>query len=44
MAAMCAQFTGVTSSLFAITCTMGGAFAGAELMYNSDYDVHNAVL
>ena len=24
-------------------CTLGGAFAGAELMYNSDYDVHNAV-
>ena len=24
-------------------CAIGGAFAGAELMYNSDYDVHNAV-
>jgi hypothetical protein len=25
------------------TCAVGGAFAGAEIMYNSDYDVHNAV-
>jgi len=24
-------------------CAIIGAFAGAELMYNSDYDVHNAV-
>lgn len=24
-------------------CTLGGAFAGAEIMYNADYDVHNAV-
>ena len=24
-------------------CAVIGAFAGAELMYNSDYDVHNAV-
>ena len=24
-------------------CAITGAFAGAELMYNSDYDVHNAV-
>ena len=24
-------------------CTLTGAFAGAEIMYNSDYDVHNAV-
>jgi len=24
-------------------CAMTGAFAGAEIMYNSDYDVHNAV-
>ena len=23
-------------------CAITGAFAGAELMYNSDYDVHNA--
>ena len=25
-------------------CAVVGAFAGAEIMYNSDYDVHNAVL
>ena len=25
------------------TCAVAGAFAGAEIMYNSDYDVHNAV-
>jgi len=25
------------------TCAVTGAFAGAEIMYNSDYDVHNAV-
>ena len=25
------------------TCAVAGAFAGAESMYNSDYDVHNAV-
>ena len=24
-------------------CTLVGAFAGAEVMYKSDYDVHNAV-
>ena len=24
-------------------CAVIGAFAGAEIMYNSDYDVHNAV-
>ena len=24
-------------------CAIAGAFAGAELMYKSDYDVHNAV-
>jgi len=24
-------------------CAITGAFAGAEFMYNSDYDVHNAV-
>ena len=24
-------------------CAVVGAFAGAEIMYNSDYDVHNAV-
>ena len=41
VAASCAQFTGDPYVLF--TCTMGGAFLGAELMYNSDYYVHNAV-
>ena len=25
------------------TCAVGAAFAGAEIMYNSDKDVHNAV-
>ena len=25
------------------TCAVGGAFVGAEIMYNSDYDVHQAV-
>ena len=25
-------------------CAVTGAFAGAEIMYQSDYDVHNAVL
>ena len=25
------------------TCALVGAFAGADIMYNSDYDVHNAV-
>ena len=25
------------------TCAVLGSFAGAEIMYNSDYDVHNAV-
>ena len=26
-----------------LACAVTGAFAGAEIMYNSDYDVHNAV-
>jgi surface antigen len=39
--ASCAQFTGDPAVLF--VCTMGGSFAGAEIMYQSDYDVHNAV-
>jgi len=25
------------------TCALGGAFIGAEIMYQSDFDVHNAV-
>ena len=40
-AATCAQFTGEPAAI--ALCTMGGAFVGADIMYNSDYDVHNAV-
>ena len=40
-AATCAQFTQDPAAI--AVCTMGGAFAGANIMYNSDYDVHNAV-
>ena len=34
---------GVDNPYAIATCAMFGAFAGAEIMYNSDYDVHNAV-
>ena len=34
---------GVENPYAAATCAVIGAFAGAESMYNSDYDVHNAV-
>ena len=34
---------GATDPYVTGACAIGGAFAGAELMYNSDYDVHNAV-
>jgi surface antigen len=34
---------GVSDPYVTGACTLIGAFAGAELMYNSDYDVHNAV-
>ena len=34
---------GVTDPYATGACTLIGAFAGAEIMYNSDYDVHNAV-
>ena len=34
---------GVSDPYVTGACTLVGAFAGAELMYNSDYDVHNAV-
>ena len=34
---------GVSDPYVTGACAIGGAFAGAELMYNSDYDVHNAV-
>ena len=35
--------TGVSDPYAIAGCTLVGAFAGAEIMYNSDYDVHNAV-
>jgi surface antigen len=34
---------GVTDPYVIATCAITGAFAGAEVMYKSDYDVHNAV-
>jgi len=34
---------GVDSPYVIASCALVGAFAGAEIMYNSDYDVHNAV-
>ena len=34
---------GATHPGIIATCAVAGAFAGAEIMYNSDYDVHNAV-
>ena len=34
---------GVTDPYLIAGCAVTGAFAGAEIMYNSDYDVHNAV-
>jgi len=34
---------GVDNPYTIAACAMTGAFAGAEIMYNSDYDVHNAV-
>ena len=33
---------GIDNPYAIATCAVTGAFAGAELMYNSDYDVHNA--
>ena len=39
--AACLQFS--DNPIVAATCAVGGAFVGADLMYNSDYDVHNAV-
>ena len=41
-AAVCIE-NGITDPYAAGACAVIGAFAGAELMYNSDYDVHNAV-
>ena len=40
-AAVCAQYT--TDPAAIAVCTLGGALAGANIMYKSDYDVHNAV-
>ena len=34
---------GVTDPAVTGACALVGALAGAEIMYNSDYDVHNAV-
>ena len=34
---------GVENPYAIATCAVFGAFAGAEIMYQSDYDVHNAV-
>ena len=34
---------GVENPYAIATCAVVGAFAGAEIMYKSDYDVHNAV-
>jgi hypothetical protein len=34
---------GVQDPYMIAGCAVVGAFAGAEIMYNSDYDVHNAV-
>jgi surface antigen len=34
---------GASNPAVIATCAVAGAFAGAEIMYNSDYDVHNAV-
>ena len=34
---------GVENPYAIATCAVFGAFAGAEIMYKSDYDVHNAV-
>tara|TARA_R110001592_G_scaffold34313_4_gene117827 strand:+ start:146 stop:604 length:459 start_codon:yes stop_codon:yes gene_type:complete len=34
---------GIDNPYAIATCAVVGAFAGAEVMYNSDYDVHNAV-
>lgn len=39
--AACLQFT--DNPVIAAACAVGGAFVGADIMYGSDYDVHNAV-
>ena len=40
--ALCAG-SGITDPYVIGACAMTGAFIGAELLYNSDKDVHNAV-
>ena len=39
--AACLQFT--DNPIVTATCAVGGALIGADVMYRSDYDVHNAV-
>jgi len=39
---MCVSM-GVDNPYAIATCAVAGAFKGADIMYNSDYDVHNAV-
>ena len=39
---LCLEYIGDNPYLIA-ACAVGGAFAGAEALYNSDYDKHNAV-
>ena len=34
--------TGVTDPYVIAACAVTGAFIGADIMYNSDYDIHNA--
>ena len=40
--AVCVE-NGITDPYAVAGCAVVGAFAGAEIMYKSDYDVHNAV-
>ena len=40
--AMCVE-NGVTDPYIIAGCAVAGAFGGAEIMYKSDYDVHNAI-
>jgi len=40
--AVCVE-NGITDPYAVAGCAVIGAFAGAEIMYKSDYDVHNAV-
>ena len=39
---MCLEYLGDNPTLIA-ACAVGGALAGAEALYNSDHDKHNAV-